>query len=139
LNNSNLAILSACETGIGKEFRGEGVFSIARGFASAGCPSIIMSLWKVNDMVSADIMSALYKNLKKGEKLNEALRNSKITYINQSDPLMSHPANWAAFVPLGQVNAIYDRKLNPFIIGIIFLIVIIPIIFLIHRKLQKKV
>jgi CHAT domain-containing protein/tetratricopeptide (TPR) repeat protein len=81
LNQSKLAILSACETGIGKEFKGEGVFSIARGFAHAGCPSIIMSLWKVNDMVSAEIMARFYKNLKKGRKINASLRASKIDYI----------------------------------------------------------
>lgn len=138
LNRSKLAVLSACETGIGKEFKGEGVFSIARGFASAGCPSIIMSLWKVNDIVSAEIMVDFYTNLKKGKKINESLRNSKIEFITNSDPQKAHPGNWAAFVPLGQMNIIYKNNINPFLIGIIILAILI-ILFIIYnqRKLKK--
>jgi CHAT domain-containing protein len=139
LARSKLAILSACETGIGKEFRGEGVFSIARGFANAGCPSIIMSLWKVNDIVSSDIMAQFYKNLRKGQKINKALRTSKIAFINQTDALGAHPGNWAAFVPLGQMYSIYNKKINIMMIGIIILLITPIIIYSYYRFMKKKI
>lgn len=134
LANTYLSILSACETGIGKEFKGEGVFSIARGFAFAGCPSIVMSLWKVNDLVSADLMAEFYRNLKKGSTISESLRASKLHFINSADQLTAHPGNWAAFVPLGHNQNVYEKKINWIMIGII-LVVILPIIILIYRKI----
>jgi CHAT domain-containing protein len=138
LNNSRLAILSACETGIGKEFKGEGIFSMARGFARAGCPAIIMSLWKVNDIVSAELMTEFYKNLKKGKKINESLRAAKVHYIKNADPSAVYPGNWAAFVPLGQVEAIYNNKINLFIIIGLILSVFLILIILLRRKLFSK-
>jgi len=139
LNHSKLAVLSACETGIGKEFKGEGVFSVARGFANAGCPAIIMSLWKVNDMVSADIMSRFYKSLTGGSRINEALRDAKIEYIKNAGAQNSHPANWAAFVPLGQMDAVYNRSINTYLAGmIIILVLIIPVMIYTIRKRRKS-
>ena len=61
LKNLRLAVLSACETGIGKEYKGEGVLSMARGFAYAGCPSIVMSLWPVNYRFTANLMTDFYR------------------------------------------------------------------------------
>jgi CHAT domain-containing protein/tetratricopeptide (TPR) repeat protein len=102
LDATRLAVLSACETGIGKEFRGEGVFSMARGFMYAGCPTVIMSLWPVGDEYSANIMADFYEHLEKGSPASEALRYAKLNFIKKQDELSSHPANWASFVYLGE-------------------------------------
>ncbi|MDH3244924.1 MAG: CHAT domain-containing protein, partial [Saprospiraceae bacterium] len=100
LDKLKLAVLSACETGIGKEFKGEGVFSIARGFYYAGCPSIIMSLWKVDDKSTADIMHLFYKYLLQGQPTSEAIRRAKLTYLMDAKlSLHTLPSYWAAFVP----------------------------------------
>ena len=101
LSNTEMAVLSACETGIGMQTEGEGIFSIARGFAYAGCPSILMSLWKVSDKTTAEIMGYFYQNLVKGMQKDEALRRAKITYIENSDDTKAHPSMWAAFIALG--------------------------------------
>lgn len=139
LSRSKLAILSACETGIGKEFKGEGVFSIARGFANSGCPSMIMSLWKINDQVSSDILTKFYKNLRKGQYINEALRNAKIEFLKSSEALNSHPANWAALVPMGYMDPVYEKSIKIFMVGIIIgLFILIPTILFFLNKLRPK-
>jgi len=101
LSHTQLAVLSACETGIGKVMQGEGVYSLARGFAYAGCPSIVMSLWKVNDETTAELMDYFYKYISKGLQKDEALQKAKLEYLNNSDDLSAHPTNWAAFIALG--------------------------------------
>ena len=103
---ANMVVLSACETGLGNYKKGEGVFSMARAFAYAGCPSIVMSLWKVNDQVASRVMTDFYDNLNQGNKINASLRASKLNYLNKADELTSHPFYWAAFVPIGQSKAI---------------------------------
>jgi CHAT domain-containing protein len=62
--NADLAILSGCETGIGLDSRGEGLKSLARAFKFAGCNSIVMSLWKVSDLTTKDIMNLFHRNLR---------------------------------------------------------------------------
>jgi len=128
LSSSQLAVLSACETGIGKEFRGEGVFSMARGFTYAGCPSIIMSLWPVGDVHSASIMEEFYHFLKKGNNATEALRSSKLDFIKKQEEFLAHPANWASFVYLGEefnyqagANLVLILSIGIFLVVILFL------------------
>ena len=98
---AQLAVLSACETGVGKYEAGEGVFSIARSFMYAGVPGIIMSLWKVNDQSTSQIMPLFYKNLSKGERKDEALRKAKLEYLNNAALEFRHPFYWSGFVALG--------------------------------------
>ncbi|MBS0000612.1 MAG: CHAT domain-containing protein, partial [Cyclobacteriaceae bacterium] len=128
LNNTLLAVLSACETGIGKEFRGEGVFSMARGFTYAGCPTVIMSLWPIGDEYSASIMAGFYRLLEKGNNASESLRDAKLNFIKMQDELRTHPANWASFVYLGDefqyrsgINGILIFSIAVFLIIILFL------------------
>ena len=102
--NAKLVVLSACETGLGKQFKGEGIFSMARSFAYAGCQSIIMSYWKANDNATAQVMGSFYNFLVEGATVNNALRNAKISYIDKSEELTAHPSAWAAFVPLGDMT-----------------------------------
>ncbi|MEO5999636.1 MAG: CHAT domain-containing tetratricopeptide repeat protein [Chitinophagaceae bacterium] len=107
---ARLAVLSACESGVGKLNIGEGMYSIARGFAYAGCPSITMSLWKVNDNSTAKVMTDFYKELSAGEKVNSAIRQSKLNYLRNADRRSAHPVNWAAFVAMGNMNTVVQEK-----------------------------
>jgi CHAT domain-containing protein len=99
--NANLVVLSACNTGYGKMQRGEGIMSLARGFAYAGCPNIVMSLWPANDRSTSQIMEQFYENLSEDAGKDEALRQAKLYYLSQSDKIKSHPYFWAGFVLLG--------------------------------------
>ncbi|MEM6270305.1 MAG: CHAT domain-containing tetratricopeptide repeat protein [Bacteroidota bacterium] len=99
--NADLAVLSACNTGTGELVRGEGIMSLARGFMYAGCPSIVMSLWSVNDEASSRIMGEFYRHLARGEEKDESLRAAKLSYLKTTDGRDAHPYFWAAHVMIG--------------------------------------
>ncbi|MDN5216197.1 CHAT domain-containing protein [Fulvivirgaceae bacterium BMA12] len=124
--DANMVVLSACETGLGNYKKGEGVFSMARAFAYAGCPSIVMSLWKVSDQITARMMTDFYGNLNKGIKINSSLRESKLKYLDKADELTAHPFYWAAFVPIGQSKAITTTSNHYFywILGIMMVFIV---------------
>jgi CHAT domain-containing protein len=104
--NANLVVLSACETGYGKFEEGNGIASLARAFMYAGTPSLIVSLWQVNDDATSYIMKTMYENLSKGMSKSAALSNAKLVYIKNSKGFVGHPAFWAAFVQIGNTNPI---------------------------------
>ena len=98
-----LAVLSACETGLGKMEQGEGIRSLGRSFMESGTQATVISLWNVNDKSTASIMTRFYQNLLKGMGKSQALRQSKLDYI-ASNPANHHPYYWAAFVPAGDMR-----------------------------------
>ncbi|MFZ4545540.1 MAG: CHAT domain-containing protein [Saprospiraceae bacterium] len=102
--NADMVVLSACQTGIGKLERGEGIISLARAFAYAGAKSIINSLWEVNDKSSSALMKYFYKELKKGKTKDNALRLAKKTYLEKTTVRGAHPFFWAAFIPIGDMS-----------------------------------
>lgn len=100
---ADLAVLSACETGIGKLYRGEGVASIGRAFAQNGCPNLTMSLWPVDESSTGHLLEKYYENLEAGMAKGEALHRAKLTYLEQaSSPVQQHPFRWSGFVYYGQ-------------------------------------
>ncbi|MEW6110439.1 MAG: CHAT domain-containing protein [Nitrospirota bacterium] len=80
LKKTSLVTLSACETGLGKLTNGDELIGLTRGFIYAGTPSIVASLWKVNDQSTSELMSLFYKNLKSHPK-SEALRMAQLEMI----------------------------------------------------------
>lgn len=107
---SELVVLSACETGAGQLINGEGVMSIARSFFYAGCPSVIMTQWQLDDKTSTQIMESFYQYLEDGENKSEALRLAKIDYINQNGPIRSNPLYWANIVAVGDPRPIRSKQ-----------------------------
>ena len=105
--NAQLTVLSACNTGTGLLKKGEGIMSLARGFLYAGCPSIIMSLWEVEDESGTQIMTSFYKNLKKGKTKDESLRLSKLEYLESVNSRRAHPHYWLGFVSIGDNSPLY--------------------------------
>jgi len=116
--NANLTVLSACETNLGKYEGGEGVMSISRAFAYAGCPSLVSTLWQVKDQQTKDIIVQFYKYLKKGKAKDEALRQAKLDYLRNENNLNNkgntEPFYWASIVVLGNTNALNIKKQLPF-------------------------
>lgn len=100
----DMVVLSACETGFGELKKGEGIFSLARGFAYAGAKSIITSLWAVNDYSTYQLMIDFYKNLKLGQSKDAALRNAKLNYLNTVDNFNAHPFYWGSFIGIGDMT-----------------------------------
>ncbi|HFA52076.1 MAG TPA: CHAT domain-containing protein [Bacteroidetes bacterium] len=104
---ADMVVLSACETGIGELKKGEGIISLARGFAYAGAKSIVTSLWEVNDKATAEIMEEFYRQLKKGNTKAEAMQYAKSDYFDrQIDDKYVHPYYWASFIAVGDMSAV---------------------------------
>jgi CHAT domain-containing protein len=99
--NADMAVLSACNTGRGKLVKGEGIMSLARGFMYAGCPSIVMSLYAVDDAATSSIMEGFYKALAKGQDKDLALQTAKKDYLLSHSDIKCHPYYWAAHVLIG--------------------------------------
>ncbi len=106
--NARLVTLSACETGLGRDKFGDGVYSLARGFNYAGCPSIIMSLWKIDDMQTSLFMPKFYNEFMSGSPVSHSLRNAQLDFLEKADRFQSHPYNWAGFVVIGDGDQIMD-------------------------------
>lgn len=104
--NADLIVLSACETGYGKFEEGEGIISLARSFMYAGTPSLVVSLWSVNDFSTSFVMDAFYQYLKQGLPKDKALRNAKLDYLQQIKGPAAHPAYWSPFIQIGDSEAI---------------------------------
>ena len=104
--NADLVVLSACETGIGKLQRGEGIISLARAFAYAGAKSIVTTLWEVNDKSTSELMRYFYRELQLGKNKDEALRLARQRYFDKAAPRGLHPFFWAAFVPVGDMRPV---------------------------------
>lgn len=93
---AELVVLSACQTGLGKEIRGEGLIGLTRGFMYAGAPRVVVSLWNVNDRATSDLMAKFYrKMLKEGLRPAAALRAAQIEMWKS--PQWRSPYYWAAF------------------------------------------
>jgi CHAT domain-containing protein/tetratricopeptide (TPR) repeat protein len=98
--SADLVVLSACQTGLGKEVRGEGLMGLTRAFMYAGVPRVIVSLWSVDDRATAELMSAFYRSLLRDHKRpSEALLDAQLELRKHKE--WQSPYYWAAFVQQG--------------------------------------
>lgn len=102
--NADLVLLSACETGMGELYQGEGVVSLARAFSYAGAKSVVTSLWSVNDNATLVLMDNLYEEIQNGKSKNKALAEAKRAYLKQNPAHTGHPFFWASFVLVGAIG-----------------------------------
>lgn len=123
--NSEMIVLSACQTGLGSMERGEGTISLARAFIYAGSASVITSLWNVREKSNRKIILEFYKGIKSGKSRDEALRDAKLHYLesiqleNQEN---AHPYYWGALVCVGDTSPINTGyTFRWFILGLILL------------------
>ncbi len=99
--NTDLVVLSACETALGKEIRGEGIVGLSRGFMYAGAPSVVASLWRVDDRATADLMRRFYQRMiREGLPPAAALRGAQSSMLAEKST--SHPFYWAGFTLQGE-------------------------------------
>jgi len=104
---ASLVVLSACNTGVGREVVGEGSFSLARAFFYAGAESTLMSLWQVPDEQTSRIMQLFYDHLNLGLSKSQALASAKRDFLDTASPLETHPAFWSGFVLVGDTSPIH--------------------------------
>jgi CHAT domain-containing protein/tetratricopeptide (TPR) repeat protein len=98
---AELVVLSACETGLGKEIKGEGLVGLTQGFMYAGARRVVVSLWNVNDKATAELMARFYRGMLKENKTPAAaLRAAQVEMSRQRQ--WQSPYYWAAFVLQGE-------------------------------------
>lgn len=90
-------VLSACETGLGEVKNGEGVYGLQRGFLVAGSRYILMSLWKVEDEATSELMTRFYRYWLDGTDIHEAFRKAQDNLRQK----YTHPYYWGGFILLG--------------------------------------
>lgn len=98
---AELVVLSACQTGLGKDVKGEGLVGLTRGFMYAGSKRVVVSLWRVKDRSTAELMTNFYQQmLQQGVNPVAALREAQLKML-QTEPWKS-PYYWAAFEIQGE-------------------------------------
>lgn len=98
--SADLVVLSACQTGLGKDVRGEGIIGITRGFEYAGVPKVIVSLWNINDEATSSLMSIFYKKyLVENKSVSKSLREAQLEIMKSNK--WKDPYYWAPFVLQG--------------------------------------
>ena len=109
---AQLAVLTACETGMGDARKGEGVMSLARGFTYAGVPSVVTTLWKVNEGSTKELINHFYRNLSKGMDKDVAMRKAKLDYLEHCDVLRGAPYHWAGLIVIGNTEPYSFEQTN---------------------------
>jgi CHAT domain-containing protein len=136
----NLVVLSACQTGLGKDVKGEGLIGLTRGFMYAGASGVVASLWKVDDDATAELMKHFYDGLFKRDLTPAAaLREAQLTL--RKDKRWQNPYFWAGFVIQGDyeqtVSGGYRRSAVKFaVLGSLAAIVLttLMLVFLWRRR-----
>ncbi|MEO1049454.1 MAG: CHAT domain-containing tetratricopeptide repeat protein [Bacteroidota bacterium] len=137
--NAELAVLSACDTGVGEVKKGEGIMSLGRAFAYAGVRSIMLSGWELSDGVAPDIMEGFYSELSKGADKSEALRAAKLNYLESSYASTSSPYYWGSLMIVGDdapINLSGNKMWGyaAVILSIIFYLVVTVLILTEYRR-----
>ncbi len=132
--NSDLVVLSSCNSGLGEIDPSEGILGMTKAFFEAGAKSVVVSLWDVNDKYTSKFMGLFYKRLSEGYDKSKALRMAKIDFINEYSP---NPYFWGAFVLSGNISKVSlssPTNIFPYFIGLILVVVISLLLINIKKK-----
>lgn len=139
--STKLVVLSACQTNVGKNATGEGILSLARGFASAGIPSVAATLWKADEQSIYNITEMFHENLVAGMRKDDALQQAKLAFMKKADKKELLPFYWANIILAGNGESITllkkdEMQNNRFgwIAGIILLPVVLFYLLFFYRK-----
>jgi CHAT domain-containing protein len=113
---TDMIVLSACRTGVGKHAKGEGVFSLARAFIAAGISSTVTTLWKVDNQPTYQITELFYKYISQGLPKDVALQQAKLEFIKSNGKSTELPCYWAASILIGKSDAITNTSTNKMVI-----------------------
>jgi CHAT domain-containing protein len=134
--NAQLVVLSGCNTGYGIMRKNEGLISIARSFFYTGVRTVTYTLWPVADGTGALIISEFYKELRHRHRLDDALRNSKLKFLEEADPVKAHPFYWAGYVVVGKTDSVTLQKYNPLLKGGLASLILILLSACLYKKLK---
>ena len=129
---SELVVLSACQTSLGKELIGEGLMSMARAFIQSGSSSVMGSYWNASDKPTKEIMELFYTYIKEGHSKSKALQLAQLSYLNddsRSTPLVRSPHFWGSWVIYGSDEPVQLYKSNKYLIITALLLSVFLVIF----------
>ncbi|MBK9271330.1 MAG: CHAT domain-containing protein [Saprospiraceae bacterium] len=141
-HHSDLSVLSACETGLGKWIAGDANRSIAKAFTESGTSSVVHSIWTVNDQSTSQIMIDFYRNLKSGQTVGTALANAKLNYLQNASFEWRHPHFWAGFVLTGDSELVLsfgDDHVSWFTLVIGVTLILISALIIVRYKTKIKI
>ena len=135
---ARLVVLSACETALGKDYKGEGVFSFSREFAALGIPASVSNLWSVDNESTYQITEWFYQFVADGLPTDEALRQAKLKFIKESTGEKKLPFYWASPILTGKAEIIRTKPRFPY--GDVIVVVGITglALWLMNRKYRRK-
>lgn len=122
LPNAQLVVLAACKTGIGANQRGEGVFSLARGFAALGVPSVLTTLWSVQNEATYTLTDLFYKYIDEGLPKDIALQRAKQEWLKTAEGVNGLPNYWAGLIVVGDAEPL--PRINSVLWGSVLLLLI---------------
>ena len=126
---ANMVVLSACNTGLGQVREGEGMMSLGRAMAYAGCASIVTSYWAVDDKSTAELMALFYSELADGRSKQDALRNAKLQYLDQARGVAAHPYYWGGFVLFGEAEPLVGKPSMAWLYGLVVLLLLMVLFY----------
>lgn len=145
LSHTELIVLSACNTGVGRTAIGEGIFSLSRGFRMAGIPSTVTNLWQADNQATYQLTESFYNYLKMGMPKDLALQKAKLGFLRDDKTNHSLPFYWAATIVLGdtaplhaEVNSNNMLRISLLVCGMFFVLAIPLSIFLFKKKQSKR-
>src|SRR5262249_33726497 len=140
--SAELTVLSACQTALGKDIKGEGLVGLTHSFMSAGSKSVVASLWKIDDRATAVLMANFYQAmLQQGMSPAAALRSAKLKMLQ--DKRWSAPYYWAGFVLQGEyanhLAVDHHPWLRPRLFGLVLLVLFAISLLVLHKRKRKTI
>lgn len=134
--DADLAVLSACSTGKENIQGYDGVLSLSQAFTHAGCPSILMTLWDVDEKSTAQILENFYEELKKGKKKSVALRDAKLQFLKTAPSTLKDPYYWGGLVLIGNDSpVISNNNMLWYLLGLGFFLLLV---YFLVKKLRNR-
>ncbi len=124
---AEMLVLSACNTGTGKQLSGEGVMSFTRSFLYSGVRNIVMTLWSVPDLASTQLIKSFYSGLNQQLPKDQALQQAKLNYLDKALPSKAHPFFWAGYVTIGDTSPLASgqTKISAVMAGLAILLIVL--------------
>jgi CHAT domain-containing protein len=138
--HADLVVLSACQTGLGREQRGEGVMSLARAFAQAGAACVVSGLWSVNDRSTARVLSDFYRLIGEGRSICASLRQAKLEYLNDPEvgAAAQSPYFWAGLAVVGADRSVERNEASLLTAGLLLGGGIVTFIFILWQIFGRR-
>lgn len=135
---TRLIVLAACRTGVGKNFKGEGIFSLSRGFSAVGIPSVVSTLWNVSDQAAYVLSNQYLQAASRQVPLDLALQQSQQSWLTDAAPGKQLPTSWAGIVILGSSAPLPQENVSFIWLYALVSLLLLSVLWLLVKKRFRK-